>query len=142
KLTAAARAAGLSHRHAWNLIESWSELLGAPLVAIERGRGTQLSAVGAKLLWAGQRAKARLEPELDNLAAELADSLVGEVPGELPTLRIHASHDFALPRLRQLVSKTRGFAIDLRYRGSAEALVSLRRGHCDFAGFHVTDGPL
>jgi molybdate-binding protein len=60
----------------------------------------------------------------------------------VPTLRIRASHDFALPRLRQLVTKTRGFSIDLRYQGSAEALASLRRGQCDLAGFHVTDGPL
>src|SRR3954453_14627258 len=42
KLTAAARAALISHRHAWNLIEKWSEF-SAPLVTIERGRGTQLS---------------------------------------------------------------------------------------------------
>jgi len=142
KLTQAARAAGFSHRHAWNLIESWSAFLGAPLVVIERGRGTQLSELGAKLLWAGRRAKARLEPELENLAAELAHSLQETRGVQAAVLRIRASHDFALPRLRQLVAKTRGFAIDLRYRGSVEALASLRRGHCDFAGFHVTEGPL
>ena len=50
KLTVAARSAGVSHRHAWNLIEKWAGFLGAPLVTIERGRGTQLSALGAKLL--------------------------------------------------------------------------------------------
>ena len=69
KLTVAARAARISHRHAWNLIGKWSDFFGAPLVTIERGRGTQLSALGAKLLWAGKRAQARLGPELDNLAA-------------------------------------------------------------------------
>ena len=72
KLTVAARSAGISHRHAWNLVEKWSDFFGAPLVMIERGRGTRLSTLGDKLLWAGKRAQARLEPELENLAAELA----------------------------------------------------------------------
>ena len=142
KLTVAARAARISHRHAWNLIGKWSDFFGAPLVTIERGRGTQLSALGAKLLWAGKRAQARLGPELDNLAAELASTLNGGVAANVPTLRIHASHDFTLAKLRELAGKTRSMSIDLRYRGSAEALAALRRGACDAAGFHVTDGPL
>jgi putative molybdopterin biosynthesis protein len=142
KLTAAARSAGMSHRHAWNLIEKWAAFLGAPLVVIERGRGTQLSELGAKLLWAGKRAQARLEPELENLAAELASTLRDPAATRVPVLRIHASHDFTLPRLRQLAGKTHAVSLDLRYRGSAEALAALRRGACDFAGFHVTEGPL
>jgi molybdate transport repressor ModE-like protein len=142
KLTVAARAARISHRHAWNLIEKWSDFFGAPLVTIERGRGTQLSALGAKLLWAGKRAQARLAPELDNLAAELARSLNEAVAASAPTLRIHASHDFSLPKLRELAGTTRSIGIDLRYHGSAEALAALRRAACDVAGFHVTDGAL
>ena len=142
KLTVAAQSAGISHRHAWNLIERWAQFLGAPLVTIERGRGTQLSPLGAKLLWAGKRTLARLGPELDNLAAELSESLNEALPASVPVLRIHASHDFALAKLRQLAAKTRSIAIDLRYRGSAEAIASLRRGNCDLAGFHVTEGPL
>jgi molybdate transport repressor ModE-like protein len=140
KLTVAARAAGISHRHAWNLIEKWAAFFGAPLVLIERGRGTRLSHLGAKLLWAGKRAKARLEPELENLAAELASSL-DDSPATAPTLRIHASHDFCLPKLREIANKTLAVRIDLRFRGSAEALASLRRGACELAGFHVTEGP-
>lgn len=142
KLTAAARSAGMSHRHAWNLIDKWAGFFGAPLVVIERGRGTQLSELGAKLLWAGKRAQARLAPELENLAAELADSLSDAVAGGLPVLRIHASHDFSLAKLRELAGKTHSVSVDLRYRGSAEALASLRRGTCHFAGFHITEGPL
>jgi putative molybdopterin biosynthesis protein len=142
KLTAAARSAGMSHRHAWNLIEKWADFFGAPLVVIERGRGTQLSELGAKLLWAGKRAQARLEPELENLAAELASTLREAGAAKLPLLRIHASHDFTLVKLRELAGKTHSIAVDLRYRGSAEALAALRRGACDVAGFHVTEGPL
>ena len=141
KLTAAARAVGVSHRHAWNLIEKWADFFGAPLVTIERGRGTRLSTLGARLLWAGKRAQARLEPELENLAAELASSLNDAAGASAPVLHIHASHDFSLVKLRELANKSRSMSIDLRYRGSAEALASLRRGTCDLAGFHVTDGP-
>jgi molybdate-binding protein len=64
------------------------------------------------------------------------------VAASVPSLRIHASHDFSLAKLRELAGKTRSISIDLRYRGSAEALAALRRGACDVAGFHVTDGPL
>src|SRR4026207_2583565 len=96
RLTVAARAARISHRHAWNLREKWSDFFGAPLVTIERGRGTQLSELGAKLLWAGKRAQARLGPQLATLAAELASTLNDAVAASAPTLRIHASHDFSL----------------------------------------------
>src|SRR5690242_16852208 len=106
KLTVAARSAGISHRHAWNLIERWSDLLGAPLVAVERGRGTQLSALGAKLLWAGRRAQARLAPELESLAAELADTLHDPVATDVPVLRLQASHDFTLAGLRELAARS------------------------------------
>jgi molybdate transport repressor ModE-like protein len=141
KLTVAARETGISHRHAWNLIEKWSEFFGTSLVAVERGRGTQLSPLGAKLLWAGRRAKARLEPALENLAAELAETL-REGQAAVPVLRLHASHDFTLARLRHIAERTHKLALDLRYQGSAEALASLRRGTCDIAGFHVTEGEL
>jgi molybdate transport repressor ModE-like protein len=140
KLTLAARAAAISHRHAWNLIERWSELLGAPIVVIERGRGTRLSALGAKLLWAGHRAQARLAPELESLAAELAESLLEPAAAHAPVLRLHASHDFTLAGLRQLAGRSRRLALDLRYRGSAEALAGLREGRCELAGFHVAEG--
>src|SRR5262245_56391372 len=86
KLTQAAVDAGISHRHAWSLIEQWGAFFGAPLVLVARGRGTQLSPLGRKLLWAARRAQARLAPELENIAAELT-SLLTESPAELPALR-------------------------------------------------------
>ena len=62
KLTQAAERAGVSYRHAWNLIEQWQEFFGAPLVTMRRGRGSELTTLGSRLLWAGQRARARLSP--------------------------------------------------------------------------------
>ena len=36
KITRAARGAGLSYRHCWNLIEKWAAFFGAPLVEREQ----------------------------------------------------------------------------------------------------------
>jgi molybdate transport repressor ModE-like protein len=140
KLTTAAERAGVSYRHAWNLIEKWAGILGAPLVTMERGRGTQLSPLGAKLLWAGKRVQARLTPELDSLASEFAAALNESLEQGGPVLRVHASHDFAVAALREPLARA-GIQLDLQYRGSFDALGSLARGACDLAGFHIVDGP-
>src|SRR6476469_8147301 len=95
KLTHAAERAGISYRHAWNLIAEWERFFGAPLVEKMKGRGTRLTALGRRLLWSGQRVQARLAPELDNLAAEFARSL-NETISETPYLVMHASHDYAI----------------------------------------------
>ena len=75
KLTSAADHAGLSYRHVWNLVEQWSDFFGVPLVETHRGKGTTLTAFGEKLVWAGQRMQARLGPQLENLAQELATEI-------------------------------------------------------------------
>src|ERR1700727_32312 len=54
KIGRAAEQAGVSYRHAWNLIEKWSAFFQAPLVDRKQGRGTSLTAFGGKLVWAGQ----------------------------------------------------------------------------------------
>lgn len=136
KLTRAAEDAGISYRHAWNLIEQWSKFLGAPLVHMERGKGTSLTELGANLLWAGKRAQARLEPELASLASEFAAALNQSLyaPGTL--LTVHASHDLALARAAHLAHDA-GLTVEMQYRGSFDALAALARGECDLAGFHL-----
>src|SRR5262245_18773027 len=129
KLTLAAERAGVSYRHAWNLIEKWAGILGAPLVEMERGRGTRLSSLGAKLLWAGTRVQARLTPELDSLASEFAAALNESLDQGGPVLRVHASHDFAVAALREPLAQA-GIQLDLQNRGSFDALGSLTRGAC------------
>ncbi len=140
KLTQAAESAGTSYRHAWNMVAEWEQFFRAALVEKLKGRGTRLTPLGKRLLWSGQRAQARLAPELDNLAAEFARSL-DESLSEAPHLIIHASHDFAIAGLRELKAASPG-ALELQYKGSFDALASLRRGECDVAGFHVPEGRL
>src|SRR5260370_17987451 len=73
--TSAADHARLSYRHVWNLVEQWSDFFGVPLVETQRGKGTKLTAFGEKLVWAGERMQARLGPQLENLAQELATGI-------------------------------------------------------------------
>jgi molybdate transport repressor ModE-like protein len=141
KLTAAAAQAGLSYRHAWNLIAEWEAFFGAALVTKSKGRGSTLTPLGRRLLWAGQRAQARLAPELDNLGSEFAEALNEALEERAPALTVHASHDYAIAALRELLAESEA-PIAVQYKGSFDALASLRRGECDLAGFHVPEGRL
>jgi putative molybdopterin biosynthesis protein len=142
KLTVAASKVGLSYRHAWNLIGRWSEFFGSPLVNLERGRGTTLTPLGEKLLWAEQRINARLAPQLESLASELNHEISKLVATARSTLRIHASHGFAVAKLPELLRANSQIQLDLRYLGAQESLASVARGACEFGGFHVPVGKL
>ncbi len=141
KLTQAARAAGISYRHAWNLIDGWGAFLGQPLVEMHRGKGTRLTALGERVLWAGRRVQSRLAPELDGLASDFAREVNRSLGGGEAGLVVHASHDFAVALLRERLA-ARGIEMDLQSRGSFDALASLMRGDCVVAGFHMAEGPL
>lgn len=142
KLTLAAEKAGLSYRHAWNLIGRWSTFFGSPLVNLERGRGTTLTPLGEKLLWAEQRINARLAPQLESLASELNLEISKLVQTARSTLRIHASHGFAVAKLPELLREHSQIQLDLRYLGAQESLASVARGACEFGGFHVPEGEM
>jgi len=142
KITQAAARAGVSYRHAWNLIEKWSAFFGAPLVERKQGRGTNLTAFGGKLVWAGQRLHARLGPLLQNLAQELETDISEFLPHAASTIRMHASHGFAVSKLRELLSGESDIEVDLRYVSNQYSLASLAHGGCDLAGIHLPQGEL
>lgn len=142
KLTSAAEHAHLSYRHVWNLVEQWSEFFGVPLVETQRGKGTTLTAFGEKLVWAGQRMQARLGPQLENLAQELATEIKPFLHQRPSVIRVHASHGFAVSRLRELLDKEPGIGVDLRYVSNQNSLVSLAQGACDLSGVHIPRGGL
>jgi molybdate transport repressor ModE-like protein len=142
KITRAAERAGMSYRHCWNLIEKWAGFFGTPLVERSRGRGTTLTALGEKLVWAGQRLRARLGPQLQNLAQELETDLNEVLPQRAMTIRVHASHGFAVSKLRELLSREHDIGLDLRYVSNQNSLVSLAHGACDLAGVHIPRGEL
>ena len=142
KLTSAATHANLSYRHVWNLIEQWSTFFGAPLVERQRGRGTTLTPFGEKLVWAGQRLEARLGPQLQNLAQELASEIKPFLHQEPSVIRVHASHGFAVSKLREMLDRLPALGVDLRYVSNQNSLVSLAQNACDLSGVHLPRGPL
>lgn len=138
-LLKACQAMQVSYRHAWQLIRQGEELLGVPLLHMERGKGSSLSPLAEKLVWADRRIAARLSPMLDSLASELQveiDRVLMTVP---PLMRIHASHGFAIKALHEALGAA-GIDTELRYCGSTEAVASLHMGGCEVAGFHVPLG--
>jgi molybdate transport repressor ModE-like protein len=142
KISRAADRVGLSYRHAWNLIESWSAFFGVPLVVRRRGSGTSLTPFGDKLVWAGQRLDARLGPQLQNLSQELETEINRLLPRGPSIIRVHASHGFAVSKLKELLSREENLEVDLRYVTSQNSLVSLAHDGCDLAGIHLPQGEL
>jgi molybdate transport repressor ModE-like protein len=139
-LNRAVAAQGLSYRHAWGLIGKMERTLGRSLVVMQRGRGARLSPFSLKLLEADDTATRVIERELAATVRALgrATPLTLDARRGFPLL-IHASHDFALAALRDLVAESGAAEVELHFRGSLECLASLARGECDVAGFHVPD---
>jgi molybdate transport repressor ModE-like protein len=142
KIGAAADRAGLSYRHAWNLIGKWSAFFEVPLVERRRGSGTSLTPLGDKLVWAGQRLEARLGPQLHNLSQELETEINQLLPRRPSVIRVHASHGFAVSKLRELLTREEGLGLDLRYVSTQNALATLAEDGCDLAGIHLPRGEL
>ena len=138
-LSAACQLSQTSYRHAWDLIRQGEAMFDAGLVQMERGRGSRLTTLGEKLVWADQRIAARLAPGLASLSSELESEIESVLQLESALLRIHASHGFAIETLFEFISKA-GIAFDRKYVSSLEAPASLRDGACDLAGFHIPMG--
>ena len=139
-ISQAAAICGYSYRHAWGMLRTFHEQFGVELVQKVRGQGTVLSPMAEKLIWADKRINARLSPMLDSLASELQKELASVMHDQSPTLRLTASHGFAVAALVSQLEQ-QGVVVDLQYRSSTEALAALERGECDLAGFHVPVGP-
>ncbi|MEC8426949.1 MAG: MolR family transcriptional regulator, partial [Pseudomonadota bacterium] len=137
KLTQAAKQLGISYRHAWNLLNRWSDFFGTEVVVLEKGRGAYLTRLGEKLLWAEQRVAERFKPQMDSLASEINLELLRALDDANPLLRMCASHGYAVALLPDFA---RGFQLDIQYVSPLESLQALSRGACDVAGFHVPRG--
>lgn len=142
KISRAAVRAGMSYRHAWNLIQKWSAFFEVPLVERKQGSGTTLTPFGNKLVWAGQRLQARLGPQLQNLSQELETEINQLLPRGPSIIRVHASHGFAVSKLRELLTREENLGVDLRYVSNQNSLVSLAHNGCDLAGMHLPQGEL
>lgn len=138
-LAAACKHSGMSYRHAWQLIREGELLFGRPLLSMERGKGSTLTELGEKLVWADRRINARLAPLLTSLASELEAEIEKLCAPSHELLRIHANHGFAVETLRNFFAQA-GVAHELKYCGSVEAVAALDGQACDVAGFAVPVG--
>lgn len=133
----AARSLGASYRHVWGELKRWEGVIGEPLVTWAQGQPARLTPFAERLLWAETRARTRLTPHIEALRAELERVLAEALDGSQQVLTVFASHDLALPKLREIASQQLGLHIELRFAGSVDALQALAAGRCLVAGFHV-----
>jgi len=134
KLGAAAAACKVSYRSAWGLLKRYEQHFGQALVIKGRGRGTALSDFGERLLALDGAARSSLD-SLHAPWSQRLKELLGPAESAKPEcLHIAASHDLALA---DWIENGRRVTVDIRWRGSEEALTALARGECDAAGFHI-----
>ena len=138
-VSAAAQVLGLSYRHVWGELKRWEAQFGRDLVVWSKGQRALLTPFGEKLLWAERRAQARLAPQIEALRMELERAFADAFDDRVDVLSIAASHDQALPLLRELALAEQ-LHLDVDFCGSLDALRALDSGRCQLAGFHVLDG--
>ncbi|EWS61494.1 putative molybdopterin biosynthesis protein MoeA/LysR substrate binding-domain-containing protein [Methylibium sp. T29-B] len=138
-ISAAATALGFSYRHVWGELRRWETELGRSLIIWNKGQRAVLTSFGDKLLWAERRAQARLAPQIESLRMELERAFADAFDDRVDVLSVCASHDQALPLLRELALAEQ-LHLDIEFAGSLDALHTLDAGGCLLAGFHVLDG--
>ncbi len=140
-LRTAAQAAQLSYRHAWGLLKHWEGRFGVPLVALEQGRGADLSRAGERLREVWHKTLERSSAALQEASMQASQQLqrVSSEP-VLDRLVVAGSHGFGLSSLIALVRKTK-IEPEVQIVGSEEALRRYAAGECQVAGFHLPVGP-
>jgi len=139
-ISAAARELNLSYRHVWGELKRWEDVLGHELIIWEKGQSAKLTEFGGKLMWAERQTQARLAPQLEALRADLERTFAVAFDPAAHVLTLYASHDDALPRLREHAA-TVGLHLDIRFCGSVDAIRALNEGRCTLAGFHTQSQP-
>lgn len=139
-ISAAARDLGLSYRHVWGELKRWEEVMGQELIVWEKGQSAKLTEFGTKLMWAERQTQARLAPQIEALRADLERTFAVAFDPKAHVLTLYASHDDALPRLREHTSSA-GLHLDIRFCGSVDAIRALNEGRCTLAGFHTQTQP-
>lgn len=138
-LRVACESLSLSYRRAWDVLMEAEKVLGGAVVDMNRGKGTVLTELGRRLVWADKLIHARFDPLLDSMSMEVESEIQSAIRRVESPLKIFASHGFAVAALNAHLQRNHA-PIELSYRGSLEALRALERNTCDVAGFHVPMG--
>src|ERR1700757_678923 len=116
-----ARATAMSYRRAWGMLRRFEQDFGAPLVIKTRGQGKRL-------------------PTLESLSSELEGELESLLAPARASLRINASHGFAVAALVAALGREH-IPVELKYRTSTEAVAGRARDKCDLAVLRVPECP-
>jgi molybdate transport repressor ModE-like protein len=135
-ISQAARGTGQSYRHVWGSLKHWESVRGNPLAQWTQGKHARMTPFAGRLLWAERQARVRMTPHVEALRRELQRVFALADDSTRDVLEIAASHDLALPMLRDLAEGD-GLHLDVRFTGSEDALRSLLDGRCRIAGFHL-----
>ena len=130
-LRIAANRCGYSYRKAWDSLKQVETLFDATLVKMHRGKGSELSPLGQKLLEIEHENKRFFNDALTTAADKAQNALQALLPAQ-QKLRIIASDSEKLSKLRQ-----QQLPVSLQIEGSSQALVAYAEGKCDMAGFHI-----
>lgn len=134
-LRAATDELGLSYRAAWGLLMDATNLAGAPLAELQRGRGARLTRYGTALLQSDDRLREAVGSLSDRLALAPEPGTAKALP-----LRLVASHDPLLAEFCDRFARPTGLIEEASFRGSEASLTLYARGGADIAGFHVDGG--
>src|SRR5215471_7324546 len=104
-LVQAIRDIGISYRHAWGLLGRWVAITGHKLAELTRGQGTGLTPFGARFAGVDDRLQPRVGAEFEGLSAELVRFLEVRPETQRQRLRVHASHDIALLKLKERLDR-------------------------------------
>ena len=140
-LNYAARATGVSYRHAWGLMRAWETRLNLPLLDLQRGRGATLTDSGRALLAARAQASSATRSVLEEVAKKATALLAPTLDGAHATLRIASSSSELINGLVDSLRAAR-WPVVLDMLGSEAALRRYQRGEIDLAGFHLPLGAL
>lgn len=141
-ISGASRQLGQSYRHTWGELRRWETELQRSLIVWERGQSARLTEFGQKLMWAERQAQARLAPEIEALRAGLERVFAVAFDDTAHVLTLYASHDDALPLLREHAAVHANLQLDVRFCGSVDAIAALNEGRCKLAGFHLVPSPV
>ena len=138
-LLAACQSLGMSYRHGWDLVRAGEAHFNTTLLHMERGKGSTLSPLAEKLVWADLRIAARLQPILDSLASELAQEIDKVANPSESAFRLQASYGFSIEKLIEQLQAS-GLDMARTYASSTAAAAALHDGHCEACGIHIPMG--
>jgi len=123
----------LSYRTVWGRLEQAETLLGQSLIEKSRGRGSELTRAGQRLLDMVQRLDAHMRDALADDMARFERDFLDLFAGAVPPLNLACNYDPVLDDCLQS-GRLNGWSVD--YMGTQKVITALLDRQADVIGFH------